>query len=560
LQLELPNFAEADAIDIAVPDDAEGRGAVFTKPEVADFILNLCGYTPASPLHELRLLEPGCGNGDFLVPAVARLLNVARRGNVPVERLADAIRGVELHAVSLDVTRDRLDTLLDEHDVDSSTRRRLLDAWLACGDYLLLDDTRLGGPFTHVVGNPPYVRQERVDPRLMDLYRRRYRTIYDRADLYVPFFERSLRLLGEGGRLGFICADRWHKNRYGSRLREMVSRDYHLDAYVDMTGVPAFAGDVIAYPAITIIRAGSGEATACAYRPPVERPLLDRLATSMLNGCKPVGSVDVTRVKNVARGDSPWLLQNPMRLALLRGLEERLPTLEEAGCRVGIGVATGADKAFIGDFEAMDVEPERKLPLVTTRDIAGGTVKWGGKGVLNPFGSDGKVVPLAEWPRFARYVEARREAISGRNVAKRNPHRWYRTIDRIDPDLAGRPKLLIPDIKGEPHVVHEPGGDGGLYPHHNLYYVVSDEWPLEALQRVLASSVTALFIGAYSTEMRGGYVRFQAQYLRRIRIPRWRDVPAKLRRELTRPDVGDAVVARLYGVGEDELTAAKGAA
>ena len=556
-QLNLPNFTTA--LHVAVPDDAEARGAVFTKPEVVNFILDLCGYTQKSPLHELRLLEPGCGNGDFLVPAVTRLLDAARRRGVPAERLEDAVCGVELHAASLDVARGRLDALLGEHDVEPPTRQRLLDAWLVRGDYLLLNDARIDSPFSHVVGNPPYVRQERIDPRLMDLYRCRYRTIYDRADLYVPFFERSLQLLGEGGRLGFICADRWHKNRYGSRLRELVSRDYHLDTYVDMTGVPAFAGDVIAYPAITVIRAGKGETTACAYRPPVEGPLLKRLATSMLNGCRPVGPVDVTRVKDVARGDAPWLLKNPTRLALIRRLEGRLPTVEEAGCRVGIGVATGADKAFIGDFEAMDVEPERKLPLVTTRDIAGGTVKWGGQGVLNPFGDDGKVVPLAEWPRFARYIEARRDAIGGRNVAKRNPRRWYRTIDRIDPDLAGQPKLLIPDIKGEPHVVHEPGGDGGLYPHHNLYYVVSDEWPLEALQRVLGSSVTALFIRAYSTEMRGGYVRFQAQYLRRIRIPCWTDVPPKLQTELMGPDAGESAVARLYGIDEGELATAKGA-
>ncbi len=38
-------------------------------------------------------------------------------------------------------------------------------------------------------------------------YRKRYFTIYDRADIYVPFIELSLRLLAETGKLGFICAD-----------------------------------------------------------------------------------------------------------------------------------------------------------------------------------------------------------------------------------------------------------------------------------------------------------------------------------------------------------------
>jgi len=94
------------------------------------------------------------------------------------------------------------------------------------------------------------------------------------------------------------------------------------------------------------------------------------------------------------------------------------------------------------------------------------------------------------------------------------PANWYRTIDRITPALAARPKLLIPDIKGESHIVFE-GGE--LYPSHNLYYVTSDDWDLRALQAVLLSAVSRLFVATYSTKMRGGFLRFQAQYLRRIR-------------------------------------------
>jgi len=38
--------------------------------------------------------------------------------------------------------------------------------------------------------------------------------------LYIPFIERSLCMLAPGGALGFICADRWMKNRYGAPLRK----------------------------------------------------------------------------------------------------------------------------------------------------------------------------------------------------------------------------------------------------------------------------------------------------------------------------------------------------
>src|SRR3546814_4324262 len=85
--------------------------------------------------------------------------------------------------------------------------------------------------FDFVVDNPPYVRQERIPASLLAEYRRRYRTLYDRADLYVLFYERGLDLLAPGGRLGFICANRWIKNRYGGPLRAKISEQFHLSHF-----------------------------------------------------------------------------------------------------------------------------------------------------------------------------------------------------------------------------------------------------------------------------------------------------------------------------------------
>ena len=97
-----------------------------------------------------------------------------------------------------------------------------------------------------MVGNPPYVRQERVPEPLLAEYRRRFATLFDRADLYVPFLEKSLDSLEPGGVLAFICSDRWMKNRYGGPLRALVARQFHLRYYVDMVDTPAFHSEVIA--------------------------------------------------------------------------------------------------------------------------------------------------------------------------------------------------------------------------------------------------------------------------------------------------------------------------
>jgi hypothetical protein len=224
-------------------------------------------------------------------------------------------------------------------------------------------------------------------------------------------------------------------------------------------------------------------------------------------------------------------------------------------------VATGADQEFIGDFATLDVEPDRKLPLVTTRDIVSGEVRWRGLGVINPFAEGGGLVDLRNYPRLRRYLETRKEAIARRHCARKSPANWYRTIDRITQSLAGKEKLLIPDIKGESHIVFE---DGKLYPHHNLYYVTSGEWDLRALQAVLLSAVARLFVATYSTKMRGGFLRFQAQYLRRIRIPRWANVSEELRLELAESarqrDLAacNQAVFKLYGLNRDERSALGG--
>ena len=538
---------------LATESGIEERGAISTRREVVEFILDLTGYTENAPLTAYRLLEPSFGDGRFLVPAIERLLTVAKRnGQLTYETLEPAIRAVELHIATYEGTRRLVAKRLLESGIDSESSVRLCDAWLIQGDFLL---ERFPPNFTHVVGNPPYVRQECIPDALLSEYRQRYKTIYDRADIYVPFIEQSLALLGKGGQLGFICADRWMKNKYGRKLRELVSQNYSLRIFVDMVETNAFQAEVSAYPAITIIEKGSADTTRVYARPAIDSTTLKALAADLTAARLPEES-EAQEVEKVALNGEPWVLDSFDELGLVRRLEAQLPTLEEAGCKVGIGVATGSDKAFIGDFDNLDVEPSRKLPLVMTKDILDGHVVWRGKGVINPFTDDGKLVYLEGFPKLRAYLETHKEEIAGRHVAEKNPRGWYRTIDRIYPALTYREKLLIPDIKADASIVYE---EGKLYPHHNLYYVISDEWDVQSLQAVMRSGIARLFVAIYCTRMRGGYLRFQAQYLRKIRIPMWSDVGTDLRDRLVLyAETNDRhalneIVSELYGLSTAEM-------
>lgn len=561
-QLAFPELSPVpEAVQALASAGIEERGAIFTRREVVDFILDLAGYTADRKVYKLRLLEPSFGDGDFLLPAIERLITSAKRdlkGQQLIDALAHAVCGVELHASTFAKTSASVLEFLRAQGLTSAQATRLAAGWLRQGDFLLQEFSR---DFDVVIGNPPYVRQELIPDILMAEYRARYRTIYDRADIYVPFIEHSLSLLAQGGLLGFICADRWMKNRYGGPLRKMVASGYHLRAYIDMVDTPAFHSEVIAYPAITLIAREKGTNTRVARRPEISAAALKPLSRHLTAKEAPPETSGVREMQAIAAGAEPWILESFDQLAVVRRLEEAFPSLEEAACKVGIGVATGADKAFIGKLDELDVEPDRKLPLVMTRDILEGHVAWRGYGVINPFKDDGGLVDLKTYPKLRAYLEARKEQIAKRHIAEKAPANWYRTIDRIYPAITYKPKLLIPDIKGEAHIVLE---EGKLYPHHNLYYITSDEWDIKALQAVLLSGIARLFVSIYSTRMRGGYMRFQAQYLRRIRIPRWSDVPAPVRKELiAAAERGDSAacnkaVFKLYGLSTTERAAIGG--
>jgi hypothetical protein len=129
-------------------------------------------------------------------------------------------------------------------------------------------------------------------------------------------------------------------------LRQMVADHFHLKAYIDMVDTPAFITDVMAYPAIILITKGNLGPTRIARRPDISCPALQALARELKAPALPHES-EVKEVFSIASGAEPWILESSKQLTLVRRLETDFPLIEEAGCKIGIGVATGADKVFI---------------------------------------------------------------------------------------------------------------------------------------------------------------------------------------------------------------------
>lgn len=531
-------------------------GEVFTRRWVVDLVLDLAGYTPDRDLASLVAVEPACGAGAFLVPMIERLAQSCVAHGRAIAEAGEALRAFDVLAPNVTMSRTAVASALQQHGVPSSTARRLVMRWVQSADFLLLERAAPEADF--VLGNPPYIRLEKVPLARSVAYREMCKTMRGRSDVFVGFIERGLQLLRGDGVLGFIVADRWMRNSYGSALRAMISDGFSIDSAIQLHDADAFDGRVSAYPAITVVRRGPqgraviadttaefGEREATRLTRWVRSPEQD----ANLN--RP--AVRAARLPGWFAGSSSWPTGTPEELALVSELEARFSPVEDrrTGTRVGIGVATGADSVYLTDDPEI-VEPDRLLPLAMAKDTGSGKISWSGRYLVNPWQA-GRLVDLSAYPMLRSYLKAHEGPVQGRHVARSNPSGWYRTIDRVEPGLLERPKLLVPDLKASIHPVLE---EGSLYPHHNLYFVTSDVWDLEVLGGLLLSDVANLFVGAYCVKMRGGCYRFQAQYLRRIRLPSPDSLSSAVKRGLAEAFAGrdveaaTAIAVVLYGIAE----------
>ncbi len=360
----------------------EPKGVVYTKRWVVELLLDLSGYSPDKNLVDSLAIEPAAGDGAFLGPMIERLVKSCQKLGRSLSECQNSLLAYELDEKSAARARAVVQELLKDHGAKSPLAKRLADAWVVNGDYLLDVDTRQAD---FIIGNPPYVRLEDIPEETASVYRSAYPTMRGRADLYVAFFEAALRELKMGGVCAFICADRWMRNQYGAELRQLISSAYSVEILLSMHHANAFDDDVDAYPAITVIRYTTQRSTIVASADQdAEHVQPGRLATTLQTTSQAILPHGIHRavVHTWFKGSDPWPCHSPEQLALLRRLEDQFPPLE-MNAKVGIGVATGNDRVYI-TTDAELVEPSRLLKLALAKDLTGGTVIWSGHYLVNP--------------------------------------------------------------------------------------------------------------------------------------------------------------------------------
>nr|WP_246721229.1 DNA methyltransferase [Rhizobium leguminosarum] len=270
----------------------------FIKGSVTDkYYRGLLHYRDA--LHEIKIVDPACGSGAFLIQALEFMLNERKRIAEDLSRLfidqteifdqdaeirdilSNNIYGVDINAESVEISRlalwlhtalpnrplsnldsniqcgnslvgvdfyDRKKDLLTKLNEDQRDRVNAFD-WRA--RFAEVFDRENGG-FDCVVGNPPYVKLQyfvKVEPDSSEYLTRAKKpdgtALYESTqtgnyDLYLPFIEQGIRLMNDKGRMGYIAPSVWLRNEYGEGLRKTIHRGQHMDRWLDFVSYQVF--------------------------------------------------------------------------------------------------------------------------------------------------------------------------------------------------------------------------------------------------------------------------------------------------------------------------------
>lgn len=457
------------------------HGDVFTKPNVVRFMLDEVGYVPEKDLSSVSIMEPSCGNGEFLMEIVHRLkLSSITFGFDLDDAYKRCVYASDIDAEKVAVCSKRISAAFP--DIEHPETKITVE------DYLLSNHKCVD----IIVGNPPYIRYEEIPQDKLAVYKK-FPTFYYRSDIFVPFFEKSLSELNQNGKHCFICSNRWIRNRYGKKLRRLIADYYNLEKVVNMESADAFLEKVLAYPAITLITNNSGR-DRLLYTEVSDPTLLTKARYDVLP--MPAGD-DWSGVFNHQNKD--------------------ILLIEDQGFKIGIGVATGADSIFISNELKEKIEEELLLPVINSKDLSGDVMFWPNRYMLNPYDINGKMIDLDLYPLAKAYLESHKVRLAARHKARKNPARWYATIDNISPNLKNSPKILLPDISANRYIFVD---DGKYYPQHNVYYKTGKSLrQLKILAAILMSEFARSQLSNLTNHMNGGYARWQSQYLRKLRVP-----------------------------------------
>lgn len=258
------------------PEERHKFGQHYTRSEVVDLINAFCLRDANA-----SVLDPACGGGTFLVRAYQRKKDLAKN-KLPHQSLISGIYGFDISAYPVHLTTINLATrdLIEQANYPLVARKDFLR--VNQGDKVFnvptLDDEDEGDGKVNlvemplvdaVIGNPPYVRQEKIN----EYYGKNYKTLLQqgvqhdapgtelsgRSDVLCYFFTHGGAFLKDGGYMGLLTSSNWLDTSYGFGLQKYLLDNYEILAILESNCEPWFTGARVT-TAATILRKQPDEA------------------------------------------------------------------------------------------------------------------------------------------------------------------------------------------------------------------------------------------------------------------------------------------------------------
>ena len=551
------------------------QGIYYTPKWVTDYIVkHTVGRFLDDHNHDenmkVRVLDPACGSGSFLIRAYDELLTYhAKTSGKPVSELDQWDRlpvlcanifGVDLDGQAVEIAR--LNLLLR-----SLARREILPSLtdnIRRGNSLISGtETELhkyfgkawndkrpfdwqhgfapavqGGDFDVVIGNPPYVRIQSLPRDEADYYRDHFASASGSFDIYVLFLEKGIELLKPGGRLGFICSSKFLKSQYGAAILQLIKQKCTVENIVDLSAQTVFA-EATTYPAIVVLKKELSNAPL--YYVSVPQGVTDSPVASVLD-LEGLPSV-VTDQEALARRIWPPLAKADALWEKLTANAEPLGKMAE---RIFVGLQTSADKVYIleklGDAgpgllrvrsqatgKVHELENELLKPLLSGHDIKRYGVPVPQRLLLFPYRvNEGKANLISvedfavAFPRCWQYLSWNRSILEERERGKFKGQDWYRFGRTQNLALHVLPKLAVPRLVMHLEAVYDETGSfyldnvdvGGVIlkdgSHKSYLYMLG----------LLHSQVLDSCFRRLSAPFRGGYRSANRQFIEPLPIRR----------------------------------------
>ncbi len=294
-------------------------GIYYTPQYVVDYIVKntlgaLLSDKKPEEVERIKVLDPACGSGSFLIKAYDCFANYYEEKNREIKKRIDEnikkglifesseethagyeasilmnnIHGVDLDSQAAEIAavnlmlkalkpNEMLPPILGEtikvgNSLISGSEGELVkyfgDEWRAkkpfnweeefadVFDAALPEEER---GFDVVIGNPPYIRVDVLSNSDKKYWQDCFVSPYGKFDIYFLFIENGLKLLKNGGRLGFIVSNKFLVGDYGKKLREFILENCVVETLIDVSNFDVFK-DASIYPVIIILRKEPKEA------------------------------------------------------------------------------------------------------------------------------------------------------------------------------------------------------------------------------------------------------------------------------------------------------------